>query len=51
VDVNKFARQFGGGGHARAAGALIEGDLEVVRKKVVAAAREFLATEDKEGVA
>ena len=48
VDVNKFAKQFGGGGHARAAGALIEGDLEVVRKKVVAAAREFLATEDKE---
>ena len=51
IDVNKFARQFGGGGHARAAGALIEGDLEVVRKKVVAAAREFLAAEDKEGVA
>jgi len=51
VDVNKFAKQFGGGGHARAAGALIEGDLEVVRKKVVAAAREFLAAEDKEGVA
>ena len=51
VDVNKFAKQFGGGGHARASGALIEGDLEVVRKKVVAAAREFLAAEDKEGVA
>jgi phosphoesterase RecJ-like protein len=51
VDVNKFAKQFGGGGHARAAGALIEGDLEVVRKKVVAAAREFLAAEDKKGVA
>lgn len=51
VDVNKFARMFGGGGHARAAGALVEGDLEVVRKKVVAAAREFLAAEDKEGVA
>jgi len=51
VDVNKFAKQFGGGGHARAAGALIEGDLEVVLKKVVAAAREFLAAEDNEGVA
>ena len=48
VDVNTFARQFGGGGHARAAGALIEGSLEVVRKKVVAAAREFLAMHDKE---
>src|SRR5213075_3185674 len=51
VNVNEFARQFGGGGHARAAGALIEGDLEVVRKRIVAAAREFLAVEDKEGVA
>ena len=51
VDVNKFAKQFGGGGHARASGALIEGDLEVVRKKVVAAAREFLAAADREGVA
>jgi phosphoesterase RecJ-like protein len=48
VDVNKFARLFAGGGHARAAGALIEGSLEAVRKKVVAAAREFLATSDKE---
>jgi phosphoesterase RecJ-like protein len=48
VDVNKFARMFAGGGHARAAGALIEGSLEAVRKKVVAAAREFLATSDKE---
>ena len=51
VDVNKFAKQFGGGGHAKAAGALIDGDLEVVRKKVVAAAREFLTAEDREGVA
>jgi phosphoesterase RecJ-like protein len=51
VDVNKFAKQFAGGGHARAAGALIEGNLEVVRRKVIAAAREFLRTEEKEGVA
>jgi bifunctional oligoribonuclease and PAP phosphatase NrnA len=51
VDVNKFAKKFGGGGHARASGALIEGDIEWVRKKVIAAAREFLAAEDKEGVA
>lgn len=42
VDVNKFARKFGGGGHARAAGALIPGTLEKVRSKVVGAAREFL---------
>jgi len=51
VDVNKFAKQFGGGGHARAAGALIEGNLEAVRRKVIVAAREFLSAEDKEGVA
>lgn len=48
VDVNKFAKMFGGGGHARAAGALIEGSLEAVRKKVVSAAREFLAMHDKD---
>jgi phosphoesterase RecJ-like protein len=48
VDVNTFAKMFGGGGHARAAGALIEGSLEAVRKKVVAAAREFLAMHDKD---
>jgi bifunctional oligoribonuclease and PAP phosphatase NrnA len=49
VDVNKFARKFGGGGHARAAGALIEGPIERVRHDVVAAAREFLREEDKAG--
>ena len=51
VDVNKFAKQFGGGGHAKAAGALIEGSLDYVRHEVVQAAREFLSAEDKEGVA
>lgn len=42
VDVNEFAKRFGGGGHARAAGALIEGTLEEVQHSVIAAAREFL---------
>jgi phosphoesterase RecJ-like protein len=42
VDVNLFARTFGGGGHAKAAGALIQGDLEEVRERVVEAAREYL---------
>jgi phosphoesterase RecJ-like protein len=42
VDVNAFAAQFGGGGHARAAGALINGSLEEVQHSVVAAARKFL---------
>lgn len=44
VDANRFARQFGGGGHARAAGALVTGSLEDVRNRVVLAAREFLAS-------
>jgi len=51
VDVNKFAKQFGGGGHAKAAGALIEGTLDYVRHSVVQAAREFLRAEDRAGVA
>ena len=43
VDVNKFARQFGGGGHAKASGALVAGTLDEVREKLVAAAKTFLA--------
>jgi bifunctional oligoribonuclease and PAP phosphatase NrnA len=42
VDVNAFARQFGGGGHAKAAGAMLPGTLEAVRDQVIAAARTFL---------
>jgi bifunctional oligoribonuclease and PAP phosphatase NrnA len=43
VDVNAFARQYGGGGHAKAAGALIPGTLEEVRERVIADARQFLS--------
>jgi bifunctional oligoribonuclease and PAP phosphatase NrnA len=42
VDVNRFARVFGGGGHAKASGALITGSLDQVRDKVVTAAREYV---------
>ena len=42
TDVNAFARRFGGGGHARASGALIAGELSDVRDRVVQEAREFL---------
>jgi phosphoesterase RecJ-like protein len=42
IDVNAFAREFGGGGHAKAAGALISGSLGEVREKVIAAAQRFL---------
>jgi phosphoesterase RecJ-like protein len=44
VDVNAFARQFGGGGHAKAAGAMLPGTLDAVRDQVIAAARQFLAS-------
>ncbi len=39
VDVNRLARNFGGGGHVRASGALVGGTLEEVRERVVAAAK------------
>ena len=39
VDVNALAHQFGGGGHVRAAGALVEEPLERVRDQVVRATR------------
>lgn len=35
VDVNRLARSFGGGGHVRAAGALLSGSLDEVREQVV----------------
>ncbi|MEP6492351.1 MAG: bifunctional oligoribonuclease/PAP phosphatase NrnA [bacterium] len=44
VDVNAFARQFGGGGHAKASGALISGSLDAVREQVIGLARQFLST-------
>jgi phosphoesterase RecJ-like protein len=37
VDVAKFAEQFGGGGHARASGLKVSGDLETVHKQVAGA--------------
>jgi bifunctional oligoribonuclease and PAP phosphatase NrnA len=42
VDVNALAREFGGGGHAKASGALIAGSLEEVEGRVVGAAQAYL---------
>lgn len=42
TDANAFAREFGGGGHVRASGALVDGTLAEVQQRVVQAAREFL---------
>ena len=43
VDVNALARQFDGGGHAKASGALVHGSLKDVEARVLAAARIALA--------
>ncbi|MBV9773939.1 MAG: bifunctional oligoribonuclease/PAP phosphatase NrnA [Gemmatimonadetes bacterium] len=42
ADVNQIARQFGGGGHVKAAGALVPGTPAEVAPKVVEAVREAL---------
>jgi len=42
VDVAAIAQQFGGGGHAAAAGAMIAGPLEQVRDQVLGATRQIL---------
>ncbi len=43
VNCNHLARQFGGGGHARAAGCTIAGRLKDVERRVVAAAVDLFA--------
>ncbi|HZI40341.1 MAG TPA: bifunctional oligoribonuclease/PAP phosphatase NrnA [Gemmatimonadaceae bacterium] len=42
VDVNAFARRFGGGGHVKASGALVPGTLDEVRDRVVSDAKVYL---------
>jgi len=42
VDVARFAKHFGGGGHTKAAGLSVEGSLPEVQAIVLAAAREYL---------
>lgn len=41
-NVSDLARQFGGGGHRSAAGAMIKGQLATITKEVLTAARELL---------
>ena len=43
VDVAEFAHRFGGGGHAKAAGAALPGSLAEVQALILAAARDYLA--------
>ena len=49
VNAAALAEQFGGGGHFKAAGASIEGDLVEVQQRVVQAARKFLSDGTSEG--
>jgi len=43
IDVGAIAVELGGGGHARAAGATVEGELEAVKTRVVNRIQEALA--------
>lgn len=42
TDVNALASKFGGGGHVKAAGALIDGELDEVVERVIAASAQVL---------
>lgn len=42
VSVSAIAKRFGGGGHIRAAGAVLEEDVETVKKKVIAEVLKYL---------
>ena len=42
LDVSSVAQQYGGGGHARAAGIRLEGPLEVAREKVITAVQKLV---------
>jgi bifunctional oligoribonuclease and PAP phosphatase NrnA len=44
VDVNALARRFGGGGHVKASGAVVDGPMERAIDQVVDATREAIAS-------
>lgn len=47
VDVNLLASRFGGGGHMRAAGCLLEGNIENLMSRVVKAALQEVGEKEK----
>jgi phosphoesterase RecJ-like protein len=51
VDVNKFAHLFGGGGHTRASGALVNGSLSEVVERITSRARDYVAHQGSRGSA
>lgn len=46
-DVNQIAGQFGGGGHVRAAGCTIAGNVEEAAEQLVPAVKKYLETEQQ----
>lgn len=46
LDVNKLAAHFGGGGHARAAGCIVEGDLTKIQQRMLNKALNALKDEN-----
>jgi len=51
VDVARFAKGYGGGGHTKAAGLSLVGSLAEVQSTVLKAAREYLGVDGKAGEA
>jgi phosphoesterase RecJ-like protein len=49
VDVAAFAKEFGGGGHTKAAGLALHGSLAEVQATVLGAARAYLGGNGREG--
>ncbi len=47
VDVNSVARQFGGGGHVKAAGAIVGGPVQANRARILDAVREAVQAQDQ----
>jgi phosphoesterase RecJ-like protein len=41
LDMNVFANRFGGGGHARASGCVMDGELHSIAQKVMSALKEY----------
>jgi len=49
VDVATFAKEFGGGGHTKAAGLALPGTLAEVQATVLGAARAYLGSNGADG--
>jgi phosphoesterase RecJ-like protein len=46
VDVAAICREFGGGGHVQAAGAMLPGPLEAARERIVSALTRAISRAD-----